>query len=817
MHFLKKASIEDILQQSGQEKQFRTEIDITSHYKEFELYLSHDMLARQCDNNKEYYKKEFYKKEKEYLKKIEELAKELQTSLIKNNAVISAIHVPESLFKTSCDKARGKEFSSNYLSLCEAIWDNESYEVLEFCIRLAARINKGQYLDDRDNKNPIIVILHAGCMKGCLPEENSCKLTDAGHKAVNRFIDKLKKIDIETNLKIAIENVTPYYDESKGDAKEKLGENCGWNCGQEQKRINQFLKKMNDKIMHGAKDEEKRISFGLCIDFCHIFASYILKKTLNNDLNNKNKELCDAMDHYFSVFQEMEQQVDIYLFHVSQYGENGEHGKLFQYEKDAELVEKIQQLCYRYAPQAAITLEMMDGHDREKACKKFDDMMYLFSAMHTKGEFAALLSAEGNEELKEFLEELFWIYASDGKDSFKLSQMAWRVKAYILKNLHPKQDEEVLFGFTPDENIESTALFRLKAYIYYTRFCNLGIFLAENYYKKFPFSEKNKAEDFRLTMNYFMLNDKMEQCVYTGVAYKFNINFLPHKETFYRFNDGIEDDMVKKMEVKGNEEVFPQIVKMILDQINGSSLKLYSVGKNFGQCLFKYYNPHMTEWTLRIYENVPINYIEYNGRKYSIPAFLQIQETLDLKGESIGFAIDMSLFSKGRDGEKTSSLNGFFKNIIGREISKERVATISDEEIVLTQLPDCAYEYKISLPESMLLKEAYLHNLHRKKTNVKYIIDLDKAKADDAGVGQFMDSGSMKIIMEMKDIEDSNQIGEIIEKVNKHVCNDISREKNSNKDLIELKTYSSSECNKQFETIRKYIKPKEEGSTNDEG
>lgn len=485
-------------------------------------------------------------------------------------------------------------------------------------------------------------------------------------------------------------------------------------------------------------------------------------------------------------------------------------------------MEKIQQLCYQYAPQAAITLEMSDGYDREKACKNFDDMMYLFSAMHTKGEFAELLAAKGNEELKEFLENLFWIYASDGKDSFKLSQKAWGVKAYILKNLHHKQkedkpDEEVLFGFTPDENTESTALFRLKAYIYYTRFCNLGTFLAEKYYKTFPFSEEDKADDFRLAMNYFMLNDKMEQCVYTGVAYKFNINFLPHKETFYRFNDGIKDSDVHKIEVKGNEEVFSQIAEIILEQINGRGLQLYSVGKNFGQCLFKYYDPCRAEWTLRIYEDVPVNYIECNERKYSVPAFLQIQETLDLKGESIGFAIDMSLFSKGRDGKNTSSLNGFFLNIIGREISKEKVATISDEEIVLTQLPDCTNEYKISLSESMLLKKAYLHG---RRTNVRYSIKLDKAEKDYAGVDQSKCpewKNAMEIIRKMKGIEDSNQIEEIIKKVNKHAFTGISREINSAEKLIKLSPYSSGKCNEQFKIISNYIEIKEGGSANDEG
>ena len=824
MHFLKKASIEDILQQSDQEKQFRTEIDLTSYYKEFELYLSHTSLRKYCGDRKDCYEMDA----KSLDHKIREIAKNLQKGLMKNNAAISAIHVPESLYKTVGDMGRGREFSTNYLSLCEAVLCDKSYRILELCIKLADEINNSQYRGDARKENPIIVIVHAGCMKGCCPKEEDYRCIKDEPEAVERFIEKLNKLEIKTKVKIAVENVTPYYNDANGKPDQIAGENCGWRFGEEQKWLNRFLEELNNKIGPNKKTEEssndkkeKNISFGLCIDFCHILASCSLINHLEPD-SDHSEALCDAMDQYFSVFREMEQQGNIYLFHVSQYGENGEHGMLFQYVKDKKPVEKIRQLCHQYAPQAAITLEMKDGFDREKACKNFDDMMYLFSAMHTRGEFAELLAAKGNEELKEFLEDLFWIYVSDGKDPFKLSQKAWSVKAYIIKNIHHNADEELAnedtpFGFTLDEKTERAALFRLKAYIYYTRFCNLGVFLAEKYYKSFPFSEEHKADDFRLAMNYFMLNDGMEQCVYTGVAYKFNINFLPRIETFYRFNDGIEDCGVHKLNVSEDKKVFPQIAKMILDQINGSVKHLYSVGKYFGHCLFKYYDPGKREWTLRVYEDVPVNYIECKGRKYSIPAFLQIQETLDLKRESIGFAIDMSLFSKGRDGMKTSSLNGFFKYLIGQEISKERVGTIADGEIVLTQLPDYTNEYYISLPESMLLKKAYFD---REKDSAKYIIDLDQARADKAAASQTMEISWEKILEimeEMKAIEGSNQIEEIIEKVNKHARHDISREKNSMEELSRLPTYSCDKCNELFSIIRKYIKRKEEGAAKDEG
>lgn len=835
MRFLKKASIEDLLLSADQENELGTGIDIMSHYKEFELYLSHMLLEKRC--GEEYYKEN---------QTIHEVAGPLQKVLKKNNAVISAIYVPESLFKTSGESDPSK---------CKAIRNSNSYQFLEFCIRLADEINFRQYDDGEGKKNPIILIVHAGCIKSCIkecqPEEDSCSLKEDGDEGETRrtekFAEKLNAINIKTKVKIAVKNIAPYDDESNGDADKKAGENCGWKVGEEQKRICRLLKKINDKIVSKEKTEknssgkeEHSVSFGLCVDFCHIFASHILKNTASGNgkiESGGNEALCNAMDAYFKDVHGTKPLADIYLFHVSQYGEKGEHGALFQYKTDARLVEKIQQLCRQSAPQAPITLEMMDGDDREKACKYFDDMVYSFSAMHKMGAFAELLAAEKNKELREFFDDLFWIYTSDGKDSFKLSEKAWHVKAYILQNSHHKPDEDKThedtpFGFTADGTTENTALFRLKAYIYYTRFCNLGVFLAENYYKSFPFS--GREDDFRLAMNYFMLNDKMEQCVYTGVAYKFNIDFLPRKESFYRFNDDIHDISVKKMAVRTDGKVFSHIAKMILDQINGSELKLYSVGKNFGQCLFKYYNPQCTGWSFRIYKDVPVNYIECDGRRYSIPAFLQIQETLGLNGKSIGFAIDVSRFRKGRDGNGTSSLEGFFKDINdgwGIEnkqensvdttgISKQKVASISDGEIVLTELPDCAKQYTINLAESMLLKKAYfdIKTYFRNsepgasKYTFRCVINLKKAEEDRARARASQDESVcwetvMPIIEEMKEIENLNQVEGIIE----HLCTDVSREES--RDLSDLTPYRGNNCNVLYKAVEKYIEIKREESS----
>ncbi len=486
MRFLKKASIKDISAQPQTKWIFRTEIDISSYYKEFELYLSHEEIVKNCGED-------FYHLEESALdEKIDQIVKGLKKVLLKNGAVVSAVHVPESLFQTSGDIAAGRQVSTNYLSLCESILDHDSYQILAFCIKLADRINDEQYDNEVKTKPPVILIVHAGCVIGCTEQEEPYKCIRSNAKQANQlmesFVGKLQKIKIKTGVKIAVENVTPYYNERKTDGEEDRGKNCGWQKGEEQEWLMGLLTMMNHAINGGKKDGDKtenkeqndvqnkeKISFGMCIDVCHIFASYLLKNC-QGTAHERNEYLCNALYQYFDFFDTAEKKEAIYLFHVSQYGEKGEHGMLFCYPEDTNLVEKIQQVCYAFAPKAPITLEMADGYDKEKACKNFNETMYFFSVMRTKGEFGRLLEAEGNEELKEFFDNLFWVYASDGNDTFELSRKAWNIKEYVLKNLTQEPDEETLFGFTHDGKIENTALFRLKSYVYYTRFCNLGFF-----------------------------------------------------------------------------------------------------------------------------------------------------------------------------------------------------------------------------------------------------------------------------------------------------------------------------------------------------
>ena len=126
-------------------------------------------------------------------------------------------------------------------------------------------------------------------------------------------------------------------------------------------------------------------------------------------------------------------------------------------------------------------------------------------------------------------------------------------------------------------------------------------------------------------MKYFMFcDDEIKQCVYTGVGYTFNMDFLPKRiENVYRFYDNIDENTIKpfKSQKSKDKHYFSQIVEGIRNQINGKNetFKLLSCGKNFFPCLMKYYQePKNNHFTLRIYKEMAVNYVEVNEKILSV-------------------------------------------------------------------------------------------------------------------------------------------------------------------------------------------------------
>ncbi len=730
MKFLKKASFKDICGLTGK-SQFHYYEDVSARYKEFELYLTREDLKSLLDDT------ELSSMEEGCWKKMTEV-------LRKNGAEITAIHCPESLFITRNEKEG--EMSGNYLSLCEVMRDEDSMKVFIQVINLADKISKEQSqgidqeyteeVDEEEQQKPqkakgeIIIVLHEGCEVGCRNNRGNnelyCGNLEAG-KVSERIIKAIGNTKFDSNIKIAIENITPFYSDP-GNV-EQIGKNCGWKQGN-QLCCAKFFKEINEKLKEKLK--ERNLEFGACIDFCHILVSSVLK-------GNK-KEKSEAIEEFFSQDQ-MDYGEHIFLYHVSNYGKDLSHGRLFSFEdeSDKKAIEQIITKCNEHP--APITFEMADGEDPEKAAFNYDNIMFYFSNKHIFGKFGELLNEDCNKELKEFFDSLFLIYTYDKEFVYEITNALWQVKQIILKNtyipegtsnlkdLFISEKEERIFGVDFDKSDINLSLARLKAYVYYTRFCNLGNFLAKEYYNveldsciwdNVPKEKENLAEDFGLAMKYFIFNDKIHQCVYTGIQYRFLIDFLPKKESFVRLNDGINSYNFNKMDFKGKDDI-KKILEGIRKHINGkvdNKWAFYSVGKNFGQCLFKYYNSEHEDWSIQLYENQAINYVNYDRKRYSIPAFIQWV----LSGNQFeacndwNMSLDLSRFSDGRDGNDTDSLVGFLHILTGGEISREKVASVSDGEILFTKLPQKYAEYRLSREEGAILKKIIL-GLRGRKNN----------------------------------------------------------------------------------------------------
>ncbi len=817
MRLLKKASYRDIIDEHNSGRMNKSAV--LAHYKEFELYLSQkdlENLLAEDENGKN--------------GECQKLIKSLRES----KAVITAIHCPESRFVTINDK----KASTNYVSFCEILNDKESKDCFFRCIELADKINREQY---EDKKHAMIVVIHDGCRIGCQgKEEGKCERAEQNQieeEQIKIFVEEVKKkaAQIKTQIIVAIENITPFYREY-GKDEGPFGKNCGWKYDNQIIRKKIDGRKLLDYLNENKKEQEqnsKKITFGICVDFCHIIAAY--KLTANEkmckestgfclcsedgDINNE-KLLCDQIEAYFSKLGE--DIKDIKLFHVSNLGRNGEHGEVFSFSEEDSLAGVIRNCCEKYGKKAPITLEMKGGMDRETANRNFNQAMYAFSKKHSYGRLKDLLDGTGNRDLKKFFDDLFYIYSSPVDYTYEISKKIIEVKEFVYRNSHQKLEWKTIFGFHEDEQERSTALLRLQAYIYYARFTNLAHYLAENYYQKKNYiflSEEDAKEDFGLAMKYFMFNDIWNQCVYTGVAYQFLINFLPRKENFYRFYDGIYQLTELEESVNGADhvEIFKQIVEKMRvhvdgdwDKIDNGKRYFYSGGKNFGNCLFKYGKEHREKgendnenqnkicW-VRIYKNLPINYVKIKRNKkeriYSIQAFLQKEkeETEQLKGISL----DLSLFFNGRDkGDKkdiedTSCLNGFVKLLTdkyedkdeskGKGLVLEKAGCIMDGEILFTELPESGeevQEYDLMEERAFVLRKMYRDWVKngRNKEHMKY-----QLKEGDPGELTDVIEKITKIKAVIENEEEMEKLRRIIETVP-----DEEKNKNRNNNTIEF-------------------------------
>lgn len=746
MRLLKKASINDIISNK-----------ITTHYKEIELFTTWEDIKTYIEDDK-----------------LNLLINELN----KNKAIISAIHCPKSFNKTSSDIH--SNYSTNYLSICEVIKDKASLDGFKEIIEFSEKIYRRQWnicetnesvndVDDENinssqaNHDKIILIIHSGCENGCQDNYknimNDCNIPQQNDLQKNFFENEY--------VEFAIENITPYIDENN-----KLvpkGKNCGWSNEQ---KWNAFT-------------IAKKLKVGVCLDICHIFASkYIM---------SGNTNIQSSINDYLQYIKKNKFESLISIFHLSNYDKNGLHGVQFEdNNEDNALIEQIRAFCYEIAPNALITLEVADGQDYKKGCRNFNKLMLKLSEQHTSGILQDLM----DDDLKKFFEDLYYVYALDGNNIFDLRERALCIKKYVLSNTYidlEKKQINIPFNFTWNSEKFDTAIFRIQAYIYYTRFCNLAMFLAKNYYNdKSIIDEKNKQKDFTLALKYFMFNDDVKQIEYTGIGFRFNVNWLPRKDTIFRFYDGIDKVNTDWLKNVSSQEIIEKIINEIRLHVGGGNgyWKMYSCGRNFGTCLFKYCQPisNNNNWTVRVYENIPINFIEYKNQKYSIPAFMQeVGMTKKVLINISDFCFDMSEFSEGRGDERdakeknASSLFSIFRYYTNNISIVEKTGSIIDGEILFLNLPKECLEYSFTSFDIIVLFELYFKFFTSRKKFEKEDVNKIISKLETWLSEHSEELGKRNI----KSNDNSNNICELLHKVS-------LKESNTKDELMNSQPYSES-------------------------
>lgn len=753
MIFLKKASHIEI-EGGGENAQYRE--SAAKSFKAFELYLSLEHLAELLNKNSNSFNN-------------------MMNALKLNNAAIYAIHCPESSFTVTADCNEKRE---NYLSVCEAINDAHSFSILMNVLKLADEISKSMKQrieptssqnndktdddeDDEINTNEnggvmprsddkgIIVIIHDGCPIGCSIGQTFECVKDS--KRVKQFADELSELNLSTGITIAVENITPYIDPN-GNL--RTGENCGWNLSAHSENYNiELVKQLNSHIV---KNKNGIIRFGLCIDFCHIFACRAICSNKSTD-----EDYIDEMNTFFNALDKNRNLVAI--FHASYLGANKTHGMMFP--DDGRIIAEIRKWLKKYDEtnnrNYPVTLELDGGQYTIEASDRFYRTVLEFSKLHTSGNLGTLLESDECSDLREYFDALYTIYSSPLASRSAISKAVYKAKKFILGNAvedyahrgvaGEQSSHTIPFGFTHGSEKYSTPLLRLKAYLEYTRSCLMGEYLAKNYYNSDSVISKEYINgDFALAMKYLMINDSIGLVEHNGVSFTINADLFPHTEFCIRMNDGIPDDNEDKFyafaetsEISNIKAPFSRLMEIVKYHINGKQCyingcwlqyPLYSCGKFLGACMWKYYNPN-AKWSLCYYGSaVPINYIEVTKdervRRYSIPAFLQRYSNFnnglfinDSEEYISDFAINICTFKNNRGDQNSracaDSLIGLFKALspdITTEQLKEKtdsgqnstgislttVGSISDGEIVFLKQPERRNGCKILLTEEFM-------------------------------------------------------------------------------------------------------------------
>ena len=644
-------------------------------YKDFELHTTKDTLSSlsQC----------------EIIKGI----------LEKEKAVVAAVHVPFSQFSNP---------SNNYLSLCEALNDDVSFELFEATCELAEKLCHGA---------EITVVVHTGCIYGCGSDERCChgavcdlRLSEDNAKKLYAVLSRFPHVNI------ALENITPYISDTN-----EIGCNSGYKheCFEYAKICNEAMDRLDKHKSANTYEESSsakvgRTRFGVAIDICHIIATqHIIGRCEFTPLEAIQMFLqSEAVDKRL-----------IKLLHLSDYNkENKSHGEVFDKTFAEELCSWLSNdfLQDSFFP---ATLELKHSDDVQLGHSDFMNTVIRFSIMHPQ------LKGRIDDSLYTFLEQLYDLYSTENTSDPLVYTRAKAVRRFVLDNTEENDRGREIFGFSNGLQKLSMSQLRIHAYIMYVRACTIAksvVSQLDSIGWNDPVTEATQI------ILHYIFSDPMGEIVCDGIRPYYNAYWLPDKGTIYHCEDGFCGETDAYYSPDSFTNIISDCHRHIFTPDSGNDLLSYS--RNFGMVLLKYLDPDKPD-NFTVITDMDINYVCLkNGERVSLQRYQRMTRNnnrLPVKDYSIDFS--GILYHIRTDENDTKSIVSNLENIFSKAgcTGGDFASPQKDGEIIYMCQPqsDNIKIYTINLPDLIIMILMYFGILKSQHIfNERFIKDTDMLK-----------------------------------------------------------------------------------------
>ncbi len=619
--------------------------------------------------------------------------------LEKEKAVVAAVHIPLSRFSNDAE---------NYISLCELLNDDSSFELFEATCELAEKLCRSA---------EIIVIVHTGCAYGCGSYDRCCHESVCDPRLSEENAQKLYALLSKyPHVNIALENITPYI-----GGNGEIGCNSGHKheCFEYAKLCNEAMDRLDKQRFSGIDGESKPAKvggtrFGVTVDICHIIATqHIIGQCECTPL-----EAIQMFLQSSTVDRKL-----IKLLHLSDYNkDDNTHGEVFDKTFAEELCSWLSNdlLQDSFFP---ATLELKHSDDVQLGHSDFMNTVIRFSLMHPQ------LKSRINDSLYIFLGQLYDLYSTENTSDPLVYTMAKAVRRFVLDNTDEKDRGREIFGFTNGLQKLSMSQLRIRAYIMYVRACTIAksvVSQLDSIGWNDPVTEATQI------ILHYIFSDPMGEIVCDGIRPYYNAYWLPDKGTIYHCEDGFCGETDEYY----SPDSFTKIIRDCHDHIfkpyYGYDLLSYS--RNFGMVLLKYLDPDKPD-NFTVITDMDINYVCLeNGERVS----LQRYQRMTKNGNKLpvnDFSVDFSgiLYHIKADENDTKSIVSNLENIFSKAgcTGGDFASPQKDGEVIYMRQPQSGNikTYTINLPSFIIMILMYFGILRSQRIfNERFIKDTNMLK-----------------------------------------------------------------------------------------